>query len=616
MRQRVFLFRRSNVLGHTTLVSHFSTGGSVRLPSRLHRNRHGVFGYRVLIPRSLRSVFAQPAFRVTLHTTNPVPAKKIAQHLNTYLNTFYARIQQMNPEKARMLGQLLIGDLTAERDRVSVEVVRVGQELADVDAVNAGLVSEIQAVVGTSEDYATQIRDPKLRSDSAAQEDIVRAHRELEEELLRVQARVFALAEREEEGLTAALLLRDDLQRLEHSQQHQAIVDAQIAAFEQRKNDMKDMIAAVAGAAHGASSKEHPTQGALLSTVIKDYRDMQIAECAWTPKSEIEIIAGLTLWLRIVGDQPISRYGHEQHRRYKATLQRLPANVNKLPKYRALSIDEILVLGDSAAALNTVRKQLNRVSALFNWAKRHGYVEQNPAAGMKMKTTVRASDERDPFTDGELQALFHSEEYLHGRHREPYMFWTPLLALYTGARQNEIAQLHLADFLEIDGIAVISINDEGAGKRVKTKAARRAIPVHAELIRLGLIDYVATLRERGETRLFPELRERRDGHGQTVSKWFRRYRERCGIDGSRKVFHSFRHTVIDRLKQTGHAKERIAALVGHEDDSMTFGRYGKPFESAIMKTVVQALTFEPVTAAIKSLAGNAAIALNATRGRR
>ena len=91
------------------------------------------------------------------------------------------------------------------------------------------------------------------------------------------------------------------------------------------------------------------------------------------------------------------------------------------------------------------------------------------------------------------------------------------------------------------------------------------------------------------TRLFPELKSRRDGYGQTVSKWFRRYRQRCGITGSRKVFHSFRHTVINHLKQAGYPKERIAALVGHEVGSMTVGRYGKAFEAAPMRELVEAL---------------------------
>ncbi len=74
------------------------------------------------------------------------------------------------------------------------------------------------------------------------------------------------------------------------------------------------------------------------------------------------------------------------------------------------------------------------------------------------------------------------------------------------------------------------------GKRIKSKAAFREIPLHSELLRLGILNYVNKLRGRNELRLFPELKEGRDGYGQAASKWFARYREKCGIVESGKVF--------------------------------------------------------------------------------
>ena len=79
--------------------------------------------------------------------------------------------------------------------------------------------------------------------------------------------------------------------------------------------------------------------------------------------------------------------------------------------------------------------------------------------------------------------------------------------------------------------------------------------------------------------------------GKQCLQWFRRYRTRCGITGEGKVFHSFRHTVIDTLKQAGVSKDKIAALVGHEDDSITFGRYGKEFRLTVLLDVVNSLVF-------------------------
>lgn len=39
-------------------------------------------------------------------------------------------------------------------------------------------------------------------------------------------------------------------------------------------------------------------------------------------------------------------------------------------------------------------------------------------------------------------------------------------------------------------------------------------------------------------------------------------------------------------------QEKIAALVGHEDESVTFGRYGKGFQPIVMLEVVEALSAE------------------------
>jgi integrase len=390
--------------------------------------------------------------------------------------------------------------------------------------------------------------------------------------------------------------LREKFRTILMSAEHEEVIAKHTADFERRKSDIKEMMeAALRASASGSALAPSPRIGELLSKVIADYCDSQRAENLWTEKTAYETRAGIDLWLRIVGDQPITGYGHQQHRNYKATLQKLPPNLNKMPRYRGLSISEIVALGDTPSSVNTVGNQLARIAALFNWAVRHGYTELNPASRMAPKKAKRANEERQAFSDEDLKKLFHGPEYLDRRHREPYMYWTPLIALYTGARLNEIAQLHLADFVAIDGGYSMAVNDQGESKRIKTNASKRSIPIHSELVRLGLLRFVEALRAKKKGRLFPELTLGRDGYGQTVSKWFRRYRLRCGVADDGKVFHSFRHTVINTLKQAGHPREQIAALVGHEDGSVTFGRYGKAYESKALRAVVDALPFACIT---------------------
>ena len=493
----------------------------------------------------------------------------------------------------------LVTDLQAERDRIGAELLSIAYEGAAIEERTDLLEARLAWMMEERQWVDVQSSRPTSELPLGMLDNIQAKAAWLAEEAPRLLKEILANHEEDKDNVGRAIVLRDDLQRLGLSTEHQRLLQARAEDFERQAKSMERMVeAAVRASASSNAVAEPPKAGEPLSTVVLAYRDAQRADGAWTTKTEAEIIAGLNQWLRMVGDQPITRYDTEQHRKYKATLQRLPANLNKLPKYRGCSIDEVLAFGDPPAALNTVSKQLGRVSALFGWAVPHGYTDKNPALGMKIKNPMRASEERLAFSNSDLKKLFDSDEFTAAKHREPYMFWTPLIALYTGARQNEIAQLHLADFVSIDGVSVIDINDEGAGKRVKTKAARRQIPLHCELIRLGLLDRVAALQAKGETRLFPELQQRRDGYGQTVSKWFQRYRKRCGITEPRKVFHSFRHTVINNLKQAGHSMQLIESLVGHEDESITFGRYGKPFDVRAMKTLIDALAFETVTGGI------------------
>jgi integrase len=287
----------------------------------------------------------------------------------------------------------------------------------------------------------------------------------------------------------------------------------------------------------------------------------------------------------------INTYTHQHHRDYKSTLLKLPPNINKSPQYRNKSIDEILAMKGKPAASHTINKNLVSISSFFEWAIRYGFTNQNPAKLMTIKSPKRANEERKEFSDADLEKLFKTPIFIEKSFKKPYQYWLPILALLTGARLNELCQLHLSDFEKIEGINLIRIVDDGGGKKVKSRAANRDIPIHPQLIRLGLLDYVAFLKSKGELRLFPELKLSRDGYGQVPSKWFARYRKSCGIIDSGKVFHSFRHTFINKLKQSNVGKEKIAQLVGHEDESETFGRYGKIYDATVMDEVINLLNF-------------------------
>lgn len=104
---------------------------------------------------------------------------------------------------------------------------------------------------------------------------------------------------------------------------------------------------------------------------------------------------------------------------------------------------------------------------------------------------------RRPWKDAELQTLFGQP--LFQSYALPHAgrdgggaaaYWIPLLGLYTGARIGELAQQRVQDITLENDIPVIQITDADEGQRLKTSASRRCIPIHPELIRLGLLDCV------------------------------------------------------------------------------------------------------------------------------
>lgn len=143
-----------------------------------------------------------------------------------------------------------------------------------------------------------------------------------------------------------------------------------------------------------------------------------------------------------------------------------------------------------------------------------------------------------------------------------------------GARLEKLCQLRVDDLIEHQGIRCIRIDDNREGQNLKNSSSRRILPVHPALVAMGLLEHVESVRDTGIDRLFPELEAVRGKLGHAPSKWFGRYKTKKGITDLRKTFHSFRHTLIDDLRDAGVQDSLIKRIVGHEDGAVTFSIYG------------------------------------------
>lgn len=323
-----------------------------------------------------------------------------------------------------------------------------------------------------------------------------------------------------------------------------------------------------------------------LSKMIALYFDEVKATGTQTEKTIEENAAIFQLLLEVTKNPAAETIGIKTATDFKSVLLRLPPNRTK-GRYAGKSVPEVMRMQPTDTMSNSsVNKYLRRCGALFEWGKRHGFVHENPFSGLAIRRDRLPHQQRERFTLEELAKLF-APANLKRDARKSYMYWLPWLGLYTGARLEELCQLHLGDIRQEGEVWVFDINSVD-GKKLKTLSSERLVPLHPKLVELGFLEHVDALHQRGEKRLFPELDNRRDGFGQTASKWFARYRERLGVG---KTFHSLRHTFIDELHQLGADHKKIAALVGHADESMTGGRYSKPFRPDVLLPVVEMLDF-------------------------
>jgi len=377
-----------------------------------------------------------------------------------------------------------------------------------------------------------------------------------------------------------------------------------IQADPDKAEQEKDLMSAFFNAAVGSSSiktinpakVEEPPKAKplLLSELIEKYCLRKQGSNKWKPKSEDEYRASFKLLLTVLGDVDVSTIDDDMATKYRETVKKLPPNMNKSPLYRGLSIQQVLKKNPKKVlSIQSVNKHCQRASSLFKWAQAKGFIDLNFFDDLSIDKTKRDFEERSSYSTQDLDKLFSSQIFTANKMLHSHYYWVPLIGLYSGMRLDEICQLHLNDICEEDSIWFFDVNEDG-DKKLKNQSSKRYVPIHSRLIDLGLIDHVQKLKKKGETRLFPELKKARDGHSQAASKWFGRYRSTVGVESSdkRKLdFHSFRHTVANSLKQDLVVVGLAAAVLGHAQKGITYGRYSNTYSLTHLKDTVEKLSF-------------------------
>ncbi|UQP01596.1 hypothetical protein L0Z36_06660 [Burkholderia multivorans] len=310
-----------------------------------------------------------------------------------------------------------------------------------------------------------------------------------------------------------------------------------------------------------------------------------IAAADQTKDDETYLEHILSAWAKERGPEPQTIRIHQRAvERFHEYVGRHP--VAKITKAHVVQFKDRM-LGAGQTPTNT-DSYLTNLRTLLNYAVSNLKAEYNAADGVRVGERRNAKGARLPFDLPALKAIFSSPVYSEGFRPERInwtpdaAYWFPLIALYSGARLEEIAQLSPDDIYqetyhdldEKEHTAwVVRFTDMGEGQGVKNAGSVRRIPIHSVLIERGLVDFAQS--RKGHARIFKTAPDSRGREGANWGKWFGKYlRTACKVTNERMTFHSFRHTFKDIARERGIDEGVSRALMGHAGKDVADRVYG------------------------------------------
>ena len=316
--------------------------------------------------------------------------------------------------------------------------------------------------------------------------------------------------------------------------------------------------------------------------VLASVRQAQYAEYLEKrhTKYQDKAVRVVQMLIDICGDLPPDDYEPDVLDDFVNRIKLLPPHPEKNKEHRdrwakmnfKQLTNDVEIRGLRCINEETVKDHIAQLASFFSFCKGRRYMgEDSPLAKrIASETLTETKSRRDPFAADDLARIF--EPKLYESRKLPHTFWPALIALFTGARCNEIAQLYLDDIVNDDPAHperwrfMIRIASGRTDQRLKNQFSNRSIPMHPRLIELGFLRYLEDVRSLGFDRVFPSLRwTEAAGYGDTVSDMFSTYlRGKVKIDNRRKVFHSFRHYFCIQAKNfTDEKSDHILDLTGH-----------------------------------------------------
>lgn len=321
-----------------------------------------------------------------------------------------------------------------------------------------------------------------------------------------------------------------------------------------------------------------PEGDCLLSEAKKDFMARGSLKKK-NPKTVREFHFFFKSFIDIVGDKKLSEYRYADTTAYAEALRLLPKYPHLNRAFDNCNYKEMIEVGKTINApvigISTQQRHIKILKSVFHWCADKFNLRRDASEGIDMLQYVRSDEQAgQPFSTSDLKKIFNHALVL--KYKSPDQYWGPLISLFTGMRVNEIAQMYTTDIVEEEVFDIttgetnqvlcfkVQLDKEGK-KSLKSRNAKRTIPVHPKLIELGLCDYLEDLRTRGLKHLLPGLKWGENGPGGEISDWFNKgyIRNKCAIPEDTKTFHSFRNSFETIADRSGISETSLIKLCGY-----------------------------------------------------
>jgi|GEM_PF-4850600 len=490
-------------------------------PTYLVKNRSGLYLFRRIIPKHLRELFGeQIAIRQSLQTHHKPTALKLARQLAVKTEMEFLQLNKKKYQQQHMIAK-------GRAKSASTQL----QEIADFSSIE-----ELEAVTSDRNDLPPELNRTRDQVET------------LEDKLAAAQSNM--------NEMKLFIARAEELEAI----QHQAKVDAQVE---------KDLGVPPGTLAKGYIEPDSP----LFSTLWEEYREHKFRLGKWYLEGRgTERVRGydneFNDFLEIIdGDMPASRFTKEDANRLVDGLLSFP--LRRRQKFPGIALSDIPADCEKLDP-NTASQRLSLLKGFFAYIHEEEYTRYNR---LRKKHIERDSRNYATPTNQDIREWFNLPVELI---TSAWQFWIPRIALLTGARQKELAQLKPDDIKQDEdtGIWYMVIHDAGDND-AKTEAAIRRVPIPKTLIDNRFLEYWRMAKRLSPEALWPEFANLKpDGAASAVGKYWTALKNKHHVlthplseTGRPKVFHSLRRVILNRLvgrEKDGIGLTTLQCIVGHE----------------------------------------------------